>query len=328
MKYDLISIGGATEDITFYTTEGVLMDNKGDVLRQKLICFEYGAKIKVDRSHTTFGGGAANAAVSASRLGLRSAIIACVGLDSRGEAIKENLATQGVDSSLVQVSEKKETGFSFLLTGPGNEHVVFSNRASNDEVKISLRESDALKDTKWVYITSLSGEWREVLEKIFKAEGPKIAWNPGHRQLLLGYKAIGGYLKKAEVLLVNKDEAIELVKSHKDYSSKDNKFLNDIRNLLTVISSWGPKTVVITNGRHGAYAQVGKKSYFQKILKEKKRLNTTGVGDAFGSSLVAGLEIYRGDIKKAMLLGVKNTASVVAHYGAQTGLLTLKEIKK
>jgi len=41
MKYDIITIGGATEDITFYTKEGVLIDNKKDVLRQKLLAFEY-----------------------------------------------------------------------------------------------------------------------------------------------------------------------------------------------------------------------------------------------------------------------------------------------
>ena len=33
MKYDFITVGGATEDITFYTSEGVLIDNKGDILR-------------------------------------------------------------------------------------------------------------------------------------------------------------------------------------------------------------------------------------------------------------------------------------------------------
>ncbi|MFA6171545.1 MAG: carbohydrate kinase family protein [Patescibacteria group bacterium] len=326
MAYDLISIGGATEDITFYTSEGVLMDNKKDVLRQKLICFEYGAKIKVDRSHTTFGGGAANVAVAGARLGLKTALIACVGNDSRGEEIKKNLAGQNVDTSLMETTEKKETGFSFLLTGPGNEHVVFSNRASNDELSINKDHLTALEEAKWIYITSLSGEWKPVLDSVFMAGRPKIAWNPGHRQLLEGCAAIAEYLKKVEVLILNKDEAIELVKSNKGYAKKDNEFLNDIRNLLKVMISLGPKIVVITNGRHGAYAQDEKKSYFQKIFKEAIRLNTTGVGDAFGSSFIAGLQIYKGNIKKAMLLGVKNTASVVAHYGAQTGLLTRKEI--
>ncbi|MFA6106372.1 MAG: PfkB family carbohydrate kinase [Patescibacteria group bacterium] len=329
MKHDLISIGGATEDITFYTREGILLDNKKDVLRQKLICFEYGAKIKVDKAHFTFGGGAANVAVSASRLGLKSAAMVSLGNDDRGKRIKENFKKEGVDTSLAQFTKKKETGFSFLITGQENEHVVFSNRAANDELRIPSTRDDELiilDKTKWVYITSLSGEWQDVLSKVFKLSGPKIAWNPGHRQLMEGYKTLEKYLKKTEVLIVNKDEAIELVKSCKDFTAKDSAFFNDMGNLLYAISSWGSKIVVITNGKHGASVRAGNKNYYQKILKEKKRVNTAGVGDAFGSSFIAGLEIYNSDIKKAMFLGVKNTASVVGHYGAQTGLLRKKDL--
>jgi len=51
MKYQIITIGGATRDITFFTKEGILIDNHRDVLRQKLLAFEYGAKIRVDRFH-------------------------------------------------------------------------------------------------------------------------------------------------------------------------------------------------------------------------------------------------------------------------------------
>ena len=53
MKNDFITIGGATEDITFYTTEGVVIDNSKDLLRQKLLAFEYGAKIKIDAAYST-----------------------------------------------------------------------------------------------------------------------------------------------------------------------------------------------------------------------------------------------------------------------------------
>ena len=49
MKYDIITIGGATEDITFYTSEGVLINNKKDLTNQKLLAFEYGAKVKIDK---------------------------------------------------------------------------------------------------------------------------------------------------------------------------------------------------------------------------------------------------------------------------------------
>ncbi|MFH1744814.1 MAG: PfkB family carbohydrate kinase [bacterium] len=328
MKYDFITVGGATEDISLYTSEGILIDNKKDILRQKLFAFEYGAKLKVDKSFSTFGGGAANAAVSLARLGYSPAALVAIGEDGRGESIIKNFKKNKVAVNLIEKIKEKETGFSCLIVGQGNEHVVFSNRAANSFLCIGKKESTELKKAKWIYMTSLSGNWEEILRKVFAVKGPRVSWNPGHIQLHLGYPALQKYLKKTEMLTVNKDEATELVLSHPDYKNKGDKFLNNSKNLLEIIKSWGPKIVVITNGKYGADAYDGQKFYHQKILKEKRRINTTGVGDAFGSTFTAGLELFKGDIQKAMELGVRNTASVVAHMGAQTGLLTKKQIFK
>ncbi len=337
MKYDVITIGGATEDITFYTKEGMLIANRKDISRQKLLAFEYGTKIKIDKSHSTFGGGAANSAISLSRLGFKVVSLLAVGRDIRGQRIIENLKNYKVDIKLIQKIKDVETGFSFLLVGNDNEHIVFSNRAANSELRITNSELRMLKKTKQVYLTSLSGDWNIILNKIFSlipptpfnkgGISPKISWNPGNIQLCGGINMIGKYLKKTEVLMVNKDEAIELVVSDRKYRNKPFSFLNKIENLLKILKSYGPNIVVITDGRHGAHAYNGNKLYRQKVVKEKKRVDTTGVGDAFNSSFTAGLELYNGDIKKAMMLGAKNSASVIAKQGAQNGLLTKKDIK-
>ncbi len=321
MKYNIITIGGATEDITFYTREGILIDNKKDILRQKLLGFEYGAKIKVDRAYVSFGGGAANTAVCFSRLGFRVAALLSVGADERGQRIINNLKKQRVSVNLVQRSRQTESGFSFLLVGPNNEHIVFSNRAANRELKVTKREKRVLKMTDWIYITSLSGNWDEVLKSVFSSPTARIAWNPGHIQLKAGIKQLDKYLGKTAVLLVNKDEAIELVVSLPEFRSKNYRYLNNVKNLLRVLKGQGPEMVVITSGKYGADVYDGKNFYHQGILKEKKRVDTTGVGDAFGSSFIAGLELYRGDIRKAMRLAIKNTASVISRQGAQNGLL-------
>ena len=327
MKYDVITIGGATEDITFYTKEGVVIENKEDILRQKLLAFEYGAKIKIDKAYSTFGGGAANAAVCLSRLGLKVASLVVVGKDDRGGRILKNLEMHKVDTSLAQKLEDIESGFSFLLVGQSNEHVVFSNRAANAKLQITDVESKNLKNTNWIYMTSLSGKWRDVLDGVFSVKGVKIAWNPGHVQLHLGVKTIGRYFNRVKVLIINKDEAIELVVSDKKNAKQDNKFLNNLRNLLKIIHGWGPEIVIITNGRFGANAYDGNKFYHQDVIREKKRLDTTGVGDAFGSSFIAGLELYKGNVARAMKLGAKNTSSVISKQGAQNGLLKISDFR-
>jgi len=320
MKYDFITIGGATEDITFYTNEGIVINNKDDILRQRLLAFEYGAKIKINKAYSSFGGGAANAAVCVSNLGFKSSVIVAIGEDTRGNKIINNFKKNKVDIDLVQKNKDIETGFSLLLVGQENEHIVFSNRAANKELKITEKEIKEINNTNWVYMTSLSGKWRGILQNVFRAK-TKIAWNPGHIQLKAGIKILWRYLKKTEVLILNKDEAIELIMSDPKFRNKNNRFLNNIKNLLKILYQFGPKTIIITNGKFGASAYDGKNFYEQPIIKEKKRIDTTGVGDAFGSTFIAGLEIFNGDIQKAMELSAKNTSLVIGEQGAQNGLL-------
>ncbi|MEA3450174.1 MAG: carbohydrate kinase family protein [Patescibacteria group bacterium] len=324
-KYDFITLGGTTEDITVFTDEGVIIENKDNILQQRLFAFEYGAKIKVDQAYSTFGGGASNAAVCLSRLDFKTAAMVAVGDDERGQRIMTNFIEHNVSTSLMQVIKKNSTGFSFLLVGQEHEHVVFSNRAANEKLKITPAQVRDLDCAKWVYMTSLSGKWQSVLNNVFKTKA-KIAWNPGHIQLHAGFSKIGKYLAKTEVLSVNQDEAIELVVTNPKYKNKSLKFLNNIKNLLFLIKDCGPKIVLITRGHDGADAYDGEKYYHQDILNEKTRVDTTGVGDAFGSTFVAGLKFFDGDIQKSLYLSSKNTASVIAEQGAQNGLLTKRQI--
>ncbi len=327
MKYDFITVGGSTEDITVFTREGIVIENKDNILQQRLFAFEYGAKLQVDRAYSTFGGGAANAAVCLAKLGLKGAAIVALGENGRGERIIKNFQANKVDIGLVQRIKSEVSGFSFLLVGQEHEHVVFSNRAANKKLSIGAKELRAMDSASWVYMTSLSGKWQEVLNNVFKTKS-KVAWNPGHVQLHAGFKVIGKYLKKTTMLSVNKDEAIELVITNPKYKKKDNRWLNNIRNLLKAIQECGVKIVVITKGKYGADAYDGQKFYHQDILRERRRMDTTGVGDAFGSTFVAGLNLYNNDIAKAMYMSAKNTASVISLQGAQNGLLTGRSILK
>jgi ribokinase len=238
----------------------------------------------------------------------------------------KNLKQKKVDTSLVQKVSSSETGFSFLLVAQGNEHIVFSNRGANSELRIKNEELKIIKNTEWIYLTSLSGKWEEVLRKVFSVSEVKFAWNPGHVQLRAGIKKIGRFLKQTNILFVNKDEANELAMSDPAYNKNNYEFFGNIKNLLKILKGYGPEIVVITNGRKGADAFDGVNFYHQDIMREKKVVDTTGVGDAFNSSFVAGLKLFKGDIQKAMHLGIKNTSLVVAKQGAQNGLLTRRQI--
>ncbi|MFH0840621.1 MAG: PfkB family carbohydrate kinase [bacterium] len=329
MKYDVITIGGATEDITFYVDDYYLLDNKQSAAGNKLLAFDYGTKVNIRKTYMTFGGGAANTAVCFASLGLKVAGLITCGSDQRGKDIVNNLRKFKVDIRLVKKIPDQMSGFSFIVIGAKNEHVAFSHRAANSHLDISQADIKRIDGkSKWLFITSFSGEWKKDFDRIFAIKNNLIAWNPGEQQLSAGYHAISKYLKKTQVLTFNKDEAISLILSHKDHANKPYDFLTDTKNLLNVISGWGPKIVVITNNEHGADAYDGVKYYHQNIIKTEQKEDTTGLGDCFGSTFITGLELYKGDIRKSLLLATHNAASVLKEQGAQNGLLTRKDIEK
>lgn len=324
-KFDFITIGGATEDITFNTDEGVVIDGE-DTVKQKLLAFEYGSKLKTDEAYSTFGGGASNAAVSLSNLGFKTATILPVGDDIRGEKIVESLKKNKVDVGSVEKVAGKESPFGLLVKGKDGEHVAFVYNGVKKNFKIPENSFKKIKKAKWVHLTSLAQGWQTNLNKVTSLREGGIFWNPGSTQIKAGLPKLKKYLERMDVLGVNKSEAIELVTSVSQYKEKPKSYLNNVKNLLKILKGYGPDIVVITDGEKGSNAYNGEKFYHQPAKKVKKVADTTGVGDAFHSGMMAGLEMYKGDIQKAMKLGMKNSASVVKKKGAQNGLLTKKHL--
>lgn len=326
MKFDFITIGGLTEDVIFFSKEGLLLDNQGDLLRQKLLAFEQGAKINIKETEMGFGGGAANSAIALAKLDFKVACLGCLGSDNRSFRILENLQKFGVDCSGISFTKKSQSGFSFVLSNK-KDRIIFAYRGANDFFKVENKDKNTIQNSAWVYLASLPDNHLSSLKNIFAFKN-KIAWNPGLKQLSGDIKKISPFLKKTDILLLNKDEALELVKKSKNFKALSDKFLNDSKNLIKLLKQFGPEKIVLTDGLNGSYFYDGEKVYHQKTIKNKKNVDATGVGDAFNSTTVGFLYRLSGDYVKAMTYGAKNASSLVAKIGAQNGLLSLKELRK
>lgn len=326
MNYDIISVGGATRDISFFTNEGLLIKNPQDLLRQELLAFEQGAKIKVDSFHYLFGGGAANAAVNFAKSGFKVACFLKVGRDDSGIAIRDNLKNKKVAVPFILKDDKLPTGFSFILVNNGGERIIFSNRSANENLKLNKPMLAAASRSKWLYFASLPKNWQSIAKPLFSLDKPKIAWNPGVSQYSGGLKVISWYLKRTNLFMLNHDEAIELVLSDDKYKGKAKSFYNKASNLLKIIKNYGPEIVVITKGKKGADAFDGKNYFHQEVYKERKRVDTTGIGDAFNSSLCAAYFLTNGNLKKSLRIAARNAAFKISHLGAQNGLCDLRKL--
>lgn len=321
--YDVVAVGSALKDIMFYCREISVIKNKKDVTRQKLLAVEYGAKIPIKQVFVNYGGGAMNVAVGLKNFGLEVAPMVCVGRDQVGREIYSYLKKLNISTSLIQVHREEKTGFSIIMAAEKDrEHTVFAYKGAS-----SFLEVAGLRDfrTKWFYVSALANAgWALEFEKITRQtrRNIKVAWNPGSLQLKEFHKLVG-FLPEIEVLILNKDEAIELIQNIRPRAPQAK--LNDSKFLLQALRQLGPQKVVVTQGARGVVAVDEFNNFYYEPSRSvaEKIVDTVGAGDAFSSGLVAGL-VRWGSFAKALKLGVRNSAFVLYRVGAQNGLLKIR----
>ena len=259
-------------------------------------------------------GNSANAAVSASRLGLPVAFISFVGDDAHGEECISVLQDEGVGTAYIAKQQGKKTNYHYVLSYNAERTILVRHES------FSYILPDIPDTVEWLYFSSV-GESAEslhddVAQWVTQHPDTKLVFQPGTFQMHLGYDRLKNVYACAYLFICNKQEAQRILGSQE----------TDIKTLLREMRAKGPDIVVITDGPNGAYAFDGDVVYFvpqyPDIAPPKER---TGAGDAFSSALAAFLA--KGfSLKDALLRAPINSMSVVQHIGAQKGLLTEQDI--
>lgn len=312
MDLELFTIGDASVDAFLFPTESETLCQLND--RDSLICFSYGDKIPVRELEFSIGGNAANNAVGTRRLGIKNAVCLTLGDDEVGNQIVEKLIKDNVDTSYVYREGGKRSNYSLGLNYSG-ERTLFTYK---DDITYQL--PDELPQVDWIYLTSMGDEFETVYLRIIDwveaHPEVKLAFNPGSRQIRAGYEAIKNILEVSEIVYVNREEAEKI----SDFGSSIGKD----KELLTKLSSLGPKIPVITDGPNGSLCLKDGKFYKAGILPVDA-YERTGAGDAFGSGFLAAT-IKGKEMGEALSWGTVNSASVIGFVGAQKGLLKEEQI--
>lgn len=261
-------------------------------------------------------GNGANAAASAARLGLRSAIMTNIGNDENGKDCLKELKRNNISTKFVSKHRGKKTNYHYVLWFE-DERTILVKHENFDYKFIPPR-----KNPDWVYITSLGSDTLEYQLEIGKwlNENPeiKLAFQPGTFQMNVGYEKLISFYKRSEVFFCNVEEARRILK----------KTDGDVKDLLKGIHEIGPKNVLITDGPKGAYAYDGNEVWFMPPYPDPKPpYERTGAGDAFASTFTAALALGK-SISEALTWAPINSMSVVQQIGAQRGLLTREALEE
>ena len=312
---DFIAIGDTATDEFIRLKEARVNCDVND--ENCTISMKWGDKIPFEFSVLVPGvGNAANAAVAAARLGLKTGFISNVGKDAYGDATLAMFAKEGVDTRFVKVNEDIPTNHHYVLWFESERTILIKH----EDYTYTLPEG--FEAPKWLYLSSASSRseaFHEELAAWLTAHPEtKLAFQPGTFQISMGKEKLAALYARTELFASNKEEA-ERILGVGD---------TDIKELLQKIRALGPKMAIITDGPKGAYAFDGEKMLKVPMYPDPKPpFERTGAGDATTSTIAAALALGK-PLEEALLWGPVNGMAVVQEIGAQKGLLSREKLEE
>lgn len=244
---NIMTIGGATQDVCVYYQHQEIAYFDTPSGKQRFLLLLEGAKIELERVAYLPGGGAHNTAVSYARQGFDTSIVCCVGIDCQADFIVDNLAKNKVSTRFV-VRTPATTGFSFVITLTTGDRTVLVNRGANLALASEHMPDAALDGIDQLYITSLTGSTAALLPTLTaqaQRRGIPVAINPGSSQLRAGAHYLRQSLSFIDTLILNSYEATLLMESLQQKHSADHQSMrgSNETNLGTELSELAQKQV-------------------------------------------------------------------------------------
>ncbi len=315
-QYDFVAIGDTVVDAFIE-----LSKDEADVsidldTGRKTLTMKFGEKIPYENVTVVNAvGNSPNAAVSAHRLGLQSALISSVGHDRYGTDCLQALREEGVHTDYVKVHEGKLTNYHYVLRyGPERTILI-----KHEKFPYALPHFEV--PPRYIYFSSIGEHGLphhfEIAQYVKEHPETKLVFQPGTFQIKLGAEKLKEVYEATEIFFCNKEEAQLILNTGEQSMSK----------LLRAFKDLGPKLPVITDGPMGAYViDENDQAWHMPMYPDPADpVDRTGAGDAFASTFTSAIALGLPP-EQALAWGPINSMSVVQHIGAQKGLLTREQL--
>ncbi len=306
-NFDFVAIGDIVTD-AFIRLKDAKVHCKVDHDNCEL-CMRFGDKIPYEFVEVISAvGNSPNAAVSAARLGLKTALVTDLGNDDIANDSIAALKGNGVDTSFVSLHDGMKSNYHYVLWFEDDRTILLKHF----DYPYSFPD---VGNPKWLYFSSVGEQslpyHHEIIEFLKSHPETKLAFQPGTFQMKLGFAKLRELYQHTEIFFCNVEEAQRMLGTEE----------KNVGKLLRLMREEGPKTIVITDGPRGAYAYDGSEAWFMPPYPDPKPpYERTGAGDAFASTLTSALALGK-SLDEALMWGPINSMSVVQEVGAQKGLL-------
>lgn len=261
-------------------------------------------------------GNSPNAAVSAHRLGLETALVTNLGNDRNGKDCLEALRNEGIHTDFVRLHEGKHTNYHYVLRYGAERTILIKHEV------FQYLLPDFPVPPRYIYFSSVGEHglpYHHDIAAYVKAHPEtKLVFQPGTFQIKLGVEALKDLYEVTEIFFCNKEEAQLILKTTEQ----------DVPTLIRALRALGPKLPVVTDGPNGAWVVDGDDVAWHMPMYPDPAppVDRTGAGDSFSSTFTAAIALGKSPAE-ALEWGPINSMSVVQHIGAQAGLLTREALE-
>lgn len=337
-----LCIGGATVD-AIATIESDSIERMSMLNAEtSFLLLEEGRKTEAHDISTHCGGGAVNAAVALSRLGLDASAIAKLGRDARADFILSRLTAEGVSTRWIIRDATAPTGASMIISSHERNAAVFTFRGANAHLESADLAREAF-DVDLVYISSLSGKSADCFPqavRMARTAGALIAVNATIRQLAVHPDAFLANLAAIDILALNRREAEALLPRLTNSAAsspmpritagdqapplltrglQSGTFEMSLPTFFAALRARGTRHIMLTDGSNGAFV-CSDTDMIYCPAEPTDVASTAGAGDAMGATFSAFITLgYPADV--ALKAATINAANVVAFIDTQSGLL-------
>jgi fructokinase len=238
---------------------------------------------------TRLGGAPLNFAAHASRLGHEAVILSAVGNDALGERARSEIEALGLNSRLVQTTDRFPTGAASVQLGPGGQPAFRIHRpAAYDAVELSASHLDWLAGWApgWLYYGTLlftTGQARETLRRLIRGlPQARRFYDVNLRPESYSPELVAELLSLANVVKLNEME-VDAVAAIADLPRSS---IADFCQAGAARYGWD--TACVTLGARGCALWSGGE-YMEAPGHSVEVADTVGAGDGFAAALLHGL---------------------------------------
>ena len=279
------------------------------------LCMPFADKIPFEFSEECVAvGNSANAAVSAARLGLTSALVTNVGDDQHAKECLTQLKKDHVGTQFVMGHKGMKTNYHYVLWFKQDRTILIKH----ENFPLVLPN---VGSPTYLYLSSLGENslafHSTIADYLDTHPTTKLVFQPGTFQIKFGTTALSRLYKHSTLFFCNLEEAEHILGIQN----------RDIQTLLSGLKALGPELPVITDGPKGSYTLIDGHAVFMPAYPDQKApYERTGAGDAFASTFTIALALGQ-TTETALRWASANSMNVCQYVGAQKGLLTRLELE-